>query len=233
MRCHSQLRNFVVDWNREDSNCPPRSVITDFRVMLGRLVGIAGLTRRQVELSQLHLQEIRLNTTLNCGFAGGISIILNPCVLGFLRVLDSFEEELCDHVFICAVVNEQWPVNPTQASTTGSLSFPPPRRQQPLRKHSLPCSLLCSLSSPPPLKCLDLFPYPWSTLSLTCGSQIQLLCSTLKLQAICYLIGNCHDISKGKCRNPHRKPCVIFCKTHCGRQCWKLYESLISKICFV
>ena len=58
--------------------------------------------------------------------------------------VNSLEEELCDHVSVCAEVNEQWPVNPTPASTTRSLSYTPPRPPQLLRKHSLHCYLLVS-----------------------------------------------------------------------------------------
>ena len=46
-----------------------------------------------------------------------------------------------------AVVNEQSPVNPPPASTTRTLSYPPPGPPQPLRKYSLHCALLLSYHS--------------------------------------------------------------------------------------
>ena len=80
------------------------------------------------------------------------------------------------------VVNQQSPVNPPPTSTTRSLSYPPPRPPQPLRKYSLQCSLLPFPSLSP--NCTALFPSPWSALPLTSTSQIELCyvcCSTLEL----------------------------------------------------
>ena len=62
------------------------------------------------------------------------------------------------------VVNEQSPVNPPPASTTRSLSYPPPRPPQPLPKYSFDCSLLFPTFHNPSLNCTALLPSLSSTL---------------------------------------------------------------------